>query len=97
MCCKPVSDFDKSNKSSAHIRHPKTSFEVYSTGSQFGVSKLFWRSERNMLNKVGLRMHPCLTPWFTIKVSVILFPIFTHALSSVYGENVIEFSVYIMV
>ena len=81
MLFKPFSVSDKSRRSSAQIKQLSGNVGFIFTGSHSVFSTTFCRSERKMLNKSGLRIHPCLTPCVEQKVSVILFPIFTQDLS----------------
>ena len=68
--------------SSAQIRQLGCRFSGFALSlAQFNFSG---RSDMYILNKSGLSMHPCLTPWFISKRSVTLLFILTHALSFVY-------------
>ena len=62
MLLRPFSVFDKSKRSSAHIREPKFVDKSNSSGVFSGVSSFGCRSERNILKSNGLRIHPCFTP-----------------------------------
>ena len=59
----PICDLDNKRMSAAHIMQPRGSPCLASIGSFSNFSILPCRSARNMLNKSGLNMHPCLCPY----------------------------------
>ena len=83
MLFKPDSDWDNNKRSSADIMQPTLSLLVICTGSFLSALRKSGRSDRNILNNNGLRIHPCLTPWLTSYFEVLLLPILTAAISCV--------------
>ena len=69
ISAKPFSLSANNIISSAEINEP-ISVESNLSFSWFN-SSFFGRSDMNILNKRGLRTHPCLTPWLTLKYSLI--------------------------
>ena len=63
LFCKPCGLVDNIRRSSAYRRHDIFVF-IRNGLSNIGPSKRLGRSERNKLNRVGLKEHPCLTPLF---------------------------------
>ena len=78
---RPVCDFERRRRSSAHMRHPITDPSFTFTGSHSGVSTCPCRSARYILKSIGLSIQPCFTPWLAIKVGVKCFEIFMQAIS----------------
>ena len=81
----PSSECDRRMMSSAHSRQLRFCDSSIFKGLQFSVPKRSTMSAMKILNKSGLKMHPCLTPWFARNVSVNLFPTLTQQLSLVYS------------
>ena len=81
---RPSSDSENMMTSSAHIMQGRDLLTPILTGLLSTLSNVLGKSAKKILNRVGLNMQPCLTPWFGYMVSLKDSPILIFVESWLY-------------